>query len=424
MPYTGDGRRNWNSTTDNQRSGGLVGWFSGTTGAANALGSSLQSETRSGAGAKGSQKDGITPDSTPTASRRGMNGSGVPVSDLSTPKNSISTASRFMSAISSRFTTMTPTKSDVDIESDEFYNLHIEAALFPNGPPSDRDTFSPAAFKNLHMNAIGLLTRMQAAYRERMNTIRDLQAERSAQQDEVEEAETRSRHLKLQLEDMARKAQEHEQKLKVLMEELAAEKRARAAAEKAVSTALSHSERASMIMEDLGVDEDRRRRRNKNIRKSWKSGASCDHLDDEDISDDENESVTESESVFSRCRSPLPAPSATPSTADTPDSNGQSQPRQQAPSTTGTPTTTSTPKQPQKHPQQLSAFQKIFRGITGDSSSGCPNCKGQDASVAWDTVSLLRDENKHLKQRVSELEVAVEGALDVVNGLGLLQLAK
>jgi hypothetical protein len=32
---------------------------------------------------------------------------------------------------------------------------------------------------------------------------------------------------------------------------------------------------------------------------------------------------------------------------------------------------------------------------------------------------LLRDENRHLKTRVGELEVAVEGALDLVNGLGL-----
>jgi hypothetical protein len=32
-------------------------------------------------------------------------------------------------------------------------------------------------------------------------------------------------------------------------------------------------------------------------------------------------------------------------------------------------------------------------------------------------VSLLKDENKGLKERVSELETAVEGAIDVVNGV-------
>jgi cell division septum initiation protein DivIVA len=39
--------------------------------------------------------------------------------------------------------------------------------------------------------------------------------------------------------------------------------------------------------------------------------------------------------------------------------------------------------------------------------------------MAWDTVNLLKDENKGLKDRVEELETAVEGALDVVNGIGL-----
>jgi hypothetical protein len=66
----------------------------------------------------------------------------------------------------------------------------------------------------------------------------------------------------------------------------------------------------------------------------------------------------------------------------------------------------------------MNAFQKILKGISGE-EAGCRNCKGQDASVAWDTVGLLRDENRHLKTRVGELEVAVEGALDLVNGLGL-----
>ena len=72
----------------------------------------------------------------------------------------------------------------------------------------------------------------------------------------------------------------------------------------------------------------------------------------------------------------------------------------------------------------MSALQKIIRGISGETdstetSSDCDKCKGQEASIAWDTVSLLRDENKHLKHRVGQLEVAVEGALDLVNGIGL-----
>jgi hypothetical protein len=50
---------------------------------------------------------------------------------------------------------------------------------------------------------------------------------------------------------------------------------------------------------------------------------------------------------------------------------------------------------------------------------GCRNCRGGQASVAWDTVGLLRAENKGLKERMANLETAVEGALDLVNGLRL-----
>jgi hypothetical protein len=50
---------------------------------------------------------------------------------------------------------------------------------------------------------------------------------------------------------------------------------------------------------------------------------------------------------------------------------------------------------------------------------GCRNCLGQDAGAAWNTAELLRDENRGLKQRVEDLELAVEGALDVVRGVGM-----
>jgi len=53
----------------------------------------------------------------------------------------------------------------------------------------------------------------------------------------------------------------------------------------------------------------------------------------------------------------------------------------------------------------------------------CRNCEGQDASAAWNTVSLLRDENKGLKRRVGELESAVEEVLDAVNGVSMSPLA-
>lgn len=74
--------------------------------------------------------------------------------------------------------------------------------------------------------------------------------------------------------------------------------------------------------------------------------------------------------------------------------------------------------------QQKSTFQKFLQGITpavveeedefggiGMGVDGCTNCRGKDASVAWDTVGLLRAENKGLKEQVGVLEGGVDGAL-------------
>lgn len=285
---------------------------------------------------------------------------------------------------------------------DELYNLDIESALFPPGPPTDRDTFSPAAFKNLQTNATGLLSRMQNAYRQRVVALRDLEGERAAQSDELEEAETRATHLKMQLEGMALKAAEQEKAMQQLMDQLMAEKRARAEEKLAREKGIALIPDGSMVPQDLGVVDDQ-------LRRTWRKSG-CTTKTDTSFETDEEESV-ESESVFSRSRSPTIPPSTVDgSVMDAPSSHVRSGGVLRSPKP--------------KPGQQMSTFQKIIKGISGDveesgGTNGCRNCRGQDASVAWDTVSLLRDENRHLKQRVGELEVAVEGALDLVNGIGL-----
>jgi hypothetical protein len=52
-------------------------------------------------------------------------------------------------------------------------------------------------------------------------------------------------------------------------------------------------------------------------------------------------------------------------------------------------------------------------------ADGCRNCRGKEASAAWDAFGLLRAENRGLKNRVGDLENAVDGALDLVAGLRL-----
>lgn len=308
---------------------------------------------------------------------------------------------------------------------DELLSLNVEEALFPPGTPATKDAFSPAAFKNLQTQATGLLTKMQNAYRQKAQALVDVEKEREADKEELEEAETRAKHLKFQLEDMASKASEQERRMKQLMEELAAERRARAELERFNPKAMQRlapspggfqSEAGSTISEDLGVDEEELQKR------KWRKSNGTDTSFE---TDDDSMSYAESESVFSRPRSPSVSTIATTrgvetgSVMDMPIPTPQSMRGPSANTTSKRTSVASIASTNRRSTQQMSTFQKLMKGISGDGTDGCRNCKGQDASVAWDTVGLLRDENKQLKHRVGELEDCLEGALDAVNGIGL-----
>lgn len=302
---------------------------------------------------------------------------------------------------------------------DELLSMKVEEALFPAGSPTSKDTFSPAAYKNLQAQAIGLLTKMQNAYRQKAQAVTELEGEREAEREEFEEAETRAQHLKYQLEDMAHKAAEQERRMKQLMEELAAERRTRSELERSASftkqrNSLSpgglHSEAGSTISEDLGVDEEEMQKR------KWRKSNGTDTSFE---TDDDSISFAESESVFSRPRSPSVSTTTTTRGVDTGSVMDMAIPTPQSMRGPNSAKRASVQSNNRRSTQQMSTFQKLMKGISGDGSDACRNCKGQDSSVAWDTVGLLRDENKSLKQRVGELEDCLEGALDAVNGIGL-----
>ena len=111
---------------------------------------------------------------------------------------------------------------------DEFLTLDVTSALFPSGEPSAQDPFSPAAFKNLLMNAEGLLLKLQTAYKLRTLSLHEISAEKEAMSEELEEAETRAKCLKSQLDDMAHQMSMKDASIADLAAELAAEKQARA----------------------------------------------------------------------------------------------------------------------------------------------------------------------------------------------------
>ncbi|KAI0166337.1 hypothetical protein GGR57DRAFT_22091 [Xylariaceae sp. FL1272] len=322
-----------------------------------------------------------------------------------TPKNSTQTRLGFLASSVSAFTSRMSTQPQTPVRiGDNLYDLDVEAALFSTSP-SDRDTFSPAAYKNLQTNAVGLLRRMQSAYRERTNMLNEVQAEREAQKEEVEETELRIRHYKNQLEKMAAKASEQERAMQQFVAELQAEKRARRE-EQARAEKFFRLDEAS---EDLEVEEKDKRNRWRESHGTVKSDTSMD-------TDNEVESA-ENESIFSRCRSP------TAMTIATENELVETRPS----SAMDVHVAKQTTPKPKPAPQ-FTTLQRLVKGISavkeeGVNESGaarCRNCQGRDSSVAWDTVSLLRDENTVLKSRVASLEIAVEGALDVVNGVGVV----
>ncbi|KAK5989192.1 hypothetical protein PT974_10692 [Cladobotryum mycophilum] len=280
--------------------------------------------------------------------------------------------------------------------NDELMNLDIESSLFPKGSPADGETFSPAAFMNLQITASGLLKKFQTAYQHQAILIHELKAEKEAQDDEKAESDVRTRHLKLQLEDMARKASETEAVMQALMEELNKEKRMRLEHRKSIIQS------EGSINEDLCVEEDQRRR---TWRRSGETAKS-------DFSFETDEDSIEEASLFSRSRSPTLAPSIISELGPT---------EAPVPLVLSKPVMPPPPRPIRTSQPQMTTFQKLFKGISGEGdgrgSNGCRNCQGQDASMAWDTVSLLRVENKGLKQRVGELEAVVEEVLDVVNGV-------
>ncbi|KAI1824444.1 hypothetical protein F4861DRAFT_530974 [Xylaria intraflava] len=325
-----------------------------------------------------------------------------------TPKSA--TQSRFgflassVSALTSRMAspTQAPNRSD-----DDLYDLDIEAALSPLPPPLGSDAFSPAAYKNLQMNATGLLHRMQDAYRRQAATLREMRAENEAQREEVEDMGLRSLNFKSQLERMAATAEQQEEAMQRLVAELRAERRARH--EERVGREREKmfrvAEEGSVVgHEDLCVDEDERKR--------WRTSNST--VKSEISVDTDGDDSAESESIFSRSRSPTAMTCAT-------ESDGVD-----VPSASGLHLRVSMLMPKPKPAPPLTTFQRLVKGMSatkeegggpGSGASACRNCQGQDASVAWNTVSLLRDENIALKQRVAQLEVAIEGALDVVNGI-------
>ena len=277
--------------------------------------------------------------------------------------------------------------------TDEFLDLDINAALYPAGPA---DTFSPASFKNHMQHAEGLLLRLQAAYKERTIALRDMTVEKETQAEELEGAETRSKHLKTQLDGMSAKLAEQDKAMMDLVDDLANEKRLRREEENARKKSLRLVRPSGMRPLTLCSPEEGVKHQKQSDRLSSATETDC---------DSEDESC--GESLFSRnhsssARMSLSSVSTTssPETSQPPDLSGIA--------------TAQTARLRQAQPM-------LVQGQRQPSSGGeslvwsCANCHGGSSSEAWAVVSVLKMENRGLKERVSHVEAALDGCLDVID---------
>jgi hypothetical protein len=83
---------------------------------------------------------------------------------------------------------------------DPLMAMDIHSALFPEGQP---EYATKASFQDLLSNAETMIAQLQAAYKAKCLEVDDLRAENNALSEDLDESETRSQHLKTQLDDMS-----------------------------------------------------------------------------------------------------------------------------------------------------------------------------------------------------------------------------
>jgi len=315
------------------------------------------------------------------------------VEDTSTPTKATSTKAPSQPNTSSKFSWLLSTQRNAAVPppmasptyhnpDDELLNINFSQALFPHGPA---DPLAPSSFHDLLTNAEALLSRYQTSYRQLSTALVDARSEQSAQEDELDESETRVRHLKMQLETMAARASEQDEQMRELMADLASERRARQEEDAARKKSLALIRDQTPCPHTKCQESPRRHTRISGSEISVDSGF-------------ESETETDAASVFSRnCLSPTGTEHSSILEADAQDV---------------------TPKGKRIQPlQRGSALDKVQGPVDLRRGGwGCANCEGGAQSAVWGRLAKEREENRTLKLRVESLEEAVEGALNVVDG--------
>ncbi|KKZ67008.1 hypothetical protein EMCG_07308 [[Emmonsia] crescens] len=319
---------------------------------------------------------------------------------------------------------------------DELLNLDVSSALFPT---SSSDLPTPEALKSLQYNAQRVIGQLQASYKLRTFALHEALAEKSSLGEELEETQSRLLNIKNQLNGMAEKVHEQDKAMKAMAEELKLERQKRQEEEEAQKRSIivvrepepahyqdhNHHHSSSCVRDGArdGLETKSIKRHSK------RSSGGTFHSDSGFESGDESTT----ESIFSRKYENIGSPATLAtraSGASSPDigfyvaplpslSEDQLAPPQ--------PQLTASSKSPAPAPKP-SAYDRVLRGISSASLGGsfmssspfsmsrCSNCHGVTASDAWSVVSVLKDENRGLKNRIGELETVVDECITLVGG--------
>jgi hypothetical protein len=243
------------------------------------------------------------------------------------------------------------------IVEDELTELDIQTALFPS---SMKDDASLEGFRQLQANAENTISLLQSAYKKSLQSAREVTSEKNVLNDELEAAQTRSEHLKLQLANMAAQAAKQESAMQSMADELVVLRcKVRDDAEFR-SKSLRLVTKESSDADDVGylVDSNHRSKRQ-----------SADSFTSEESSSD---------SVFSQ----PPLGTCTPISAadDVPE-----------------------------------LYQAERGSLRAEAVKECQNCHGDRRSEAWDVVHLLKEESRALKARIAQCESANDDALTMLD---------
>lgn len=293
---------------------------------------------------------------------------------------------------------------------DDLLNLDVAAVL---SPPGSNDMRSDEALDAVRCSAGSVIKQLQAAYKQRTFALHASLAEKNEVQEEIEESRTRAEHLKTQLDGMAEKVMQQEKEMNAMAEELEQERQTRRKEEEArkrsvtlIKTTSTDSDSVSDMSTDLQAPK-------QNVKRS----SNCTFASDSGF-ESGDESIAES--VFSR-RETLESPvSLTLSSPNVPQATPPAPPPKD-PKIVVRPARTPAPA-PATAAARPSAYDRVMKGLASSSlanslmknSSKCTICYGVPASEAWTVLGILKEENHGLKDRLVELEGAVDYCLCVI----------